>query len=202
MGFEDVVMNLKKIALILLVLLLLPFALKIQAQDYGRGQSLFTDIKAHKVGDILTVLIFEQSQASNQVESKNEKKGSAEVSGGPGVGPLDFIPLFGASAKSDYKHDGKGESLRKGSLKAKMSVTVVAVKANGDLVIEGSRVVGVSKEKESLSLTGVVRAKDITSDNTIDSYLIADAEIHYTGKGNQSTAARPGIISRLLGWLF
>jgi flagellar L-ring protein precursor FlgH len=83
-----------------------------------------------------------------------------------------------------------------------MSVTVVAVKANGDLVIEGSRVVGVSKENESLSLTGTVRPKDITAENTVDSYLIADAEIHYTGKGNQSTAARPGFISRVISWLF
>ncbi len=195
-------MNLKRIILIILALLLLPFSLKLQSQDFGRGQSLFTDIKAHQVGDILTVNIFEQSTASNQVESKNEKSSSADMSGGPGVGPLDFIPLFGASATSDYKHDGKGESIRKGSLRAKMSVTVVAVKANGDLVVEGARVVGVSKENESLSLSGVVRAKDITAANTIDSYLIADAEIHYTGKGNQSTAARPGLISRVLSWLF
>ena len=195
-------MNFKKIILIILALLLLPFALKIQSQDFGRGQSLFTDIKAHQVGDILTVLIFEQSQASNQVESKNEKSTSASTKGGPGIGPLDFIPLFGADAELDYSHDGKGESLRKGSLRAKMSVTVVAVKSNGDLIIEGSRIVGVSKEKETLSLTGVVRSRDITSNNTIDSYLIADAEIHYTGKGNQSTAARPGFFSRLLSWIF
>jgi len=195
-------MNLRRIILILLALLLLPFTLKLQSQDFGRGQSLFTDLKAHNVGDILTVLIYEQSQATNQVESKNEKSSSASVAGGPGVGPLDFIPLFGADTKTDYQHDGKGESIRKGSLRAKMSVTVVAVKQNGDLVLEGTRVVGVSKEKETLALSGVVRAKDVTAQNTIDSYLIADAEIHYTGKGNQSTAARPGIISRIIGWIF
>ena len=195
-------MSVKRIVFILLVLLLLPFGLKLKSQDFGKGQSLFTDIKAHQVGDILTVMIYEQSRASNQVESKSEKKTTGETSGGPGIGTLDFIPLFGASADSKYTHDGKGENLRQGDLRARMSVTVVAVKDNGDLVIQGSRVVGISKDKETLTLTGVVRSRDIKTDNSIESYLIADAEISYTGKGVASTAARPGFFSRLINWLF
>ena len=120
-------MNARKIVFILLVLLLLPFALKVQSQDFGVGKSLFTDIKAHEVGDILTVLIYEQSQASNQVESKQEKSSNMNLKGGPGVGPLDFIPLFSTNATSSYDHDGKGNNTRKGSLRAKMSVTVQVV---------------------------------------------------------------------------
>jgi len=195
-------MSLKKFALILLFLLLLPFSLHLKSQDFGRGQSLFTDIKAHAVGDILTVNIYENSRASQQVESKNEKSSDAATSGGPGIGPLDFIPLFGVNATSSYSHDGKGENLRSGDLRARMSVTVIALKDNGDLVIQGSRVVGISKDKETLTLTGVVRARDIKPDNTIESYKIADAEINYSGKGNASTAARPGLVSRLVSWLF
>ena len=195
-------MSLRKLFFILLVLLLLPFGLKLKSQDFGQAQSLFTDIKAHRVGDILTVLIYEQSSATQQVESKNEKTTEADTKGGPGIGSLDFIPLFGASAESKYKHDGKGENLRRGNLRARMSVTVVGVKDNGDLIIKGSRVVGISKDKESLELSGVVRSRDIKPDNSIESYLIADAEIHYTGKGNASTAARPGFFSRLISWLF
>jgi flagellar L-ring protein precursor FlgH len=83
-----------------------------------------------------------------------------------------------------------------------MSVTVVEVKQNGDLIIEGSRTIGISGDRETLALTGVVRQKDITPDNTIDSYQIADAEIHYTGKGNANTSARPGPLMRFLNWLF
>lgn len=195
-------MKLRKVILFLLVLLLLPFALKIQAQDFGRSQSLFTDIKAHKVGDILSVLIYEQSQATNQVESKQEKSSAMNLKGGPGVGPFDFIPLFSTNANSSYDHDGKGENLRKGSLRAKMSVTVVVVKDNGDLVIEGNRVVGLSTDKESLNLSGVIRQKDIKPDNSIESYLIADAEINYTGKGAATTASRPGWLSRIVNWIF
>ena len=66
-------MNYRKVLIILAVLLLLPFALKLKAGDFAVHKLLFTDIKAHAVGDILTVHIFEQSRASSQVESKNVK---------------------------------------------------------------------------------------------------------------------------------
>jgi len=182
--------------------LLLPFSIKVFGNDFGQGQSLFTDIKANKVGDILTVLIYEQSRASSKVESKTEKSTKSSVKGGPGIGSLDFIPLFGADGENSNKFDGKGENVRDGSLRAKMSVTVIEVRENGDLIIEGSRTIGISGDRETLTLTGVVRQKDISPDNTIDSYLIADAEIHYTGKGNSNTASRPGFVTRLLNWIF
>jgi len=195
-------MNLKRIFIILFVLLLIPFTIKLRGEEGKRIESLFTDIKANKVGDILTVMIYEQSQATQKSESKTEKSSKTSASGGPGVGSLDFIPLFGMDFDNSNTFDGKGENTRKGTLTARMSVTVMSVLPNGDLVIEGTRTVGISGDRETLALTGVVRQKDISPDNTVDSYLIADAEIHYTGKGNANTASRPGFLSRLFGWLF
>ncbi len=195
-------MNLKRLLLFLAALLLLPFSLKVYGQDFGKGQSLFSDIKAHRVGDILTVLIVEQNRASNQVESKTEKSTQINTSGGPGIGSLDFIPMFGAKADNSNKFDGKGENLRAGNIRAKITVTVTGVKDNGDLVIEGNRVIGINGDEESIYLSGVVRSKDITPDNSIESYLVADAEISYTGKGNAATASRPGFFTRLINWVF
>ncbi len=195
-------MNLKRIFIILFVLLLIPFTIKLRGEEGKRIESLFTDIKANKVGDILTVMIYEQSQATQKSESKTEKSSKTSASGGPGVGSLDFIPLFGMDFDNSNTFDGKGENTRNGTLTARMSVTVMSVLPNGDLVIEGTRTVGISGDRETLDLTGVVRQKDISPDNTVDSYLIADAEIHYTGKGNANTASRPGFLSRLFGWLF
>jgi len=195
-------MNLKRIFIILFVLLLIPFTIKLRGEEGKRIESLFTDIKANKVGDILTVMIYEQSQATQKSESKTEKSSKTSASGGPGVGSLDFIPLFGMDFDNSNTFDGKGENTRNGTLTARMSVTVMSVLPNGDLVIEGTRTVGISGDRETLALTGVVRQKDISPDNTVDSYLIADAEIHYTGKGNANTASRPGFLSRLFGWLF
>jgi len=195
-------MNIKRILILLAALLLLPFSLKVRGQDFGKGQSLFSDIKAHKVGDVLTVLITEQNRASNQVETKTEKKTQASTSGGPGIGSLDFIPLFGAKADNSNKFDGKGENLRAGNIKARISVTVVGVKENGDLIIEGHRIIGINGDQESIYVSGIARSKDITPDNTIESHLIADAEISYTGKGNATSGSRPGFFTRLLNWIF
>jgi len=191
-----------KFILIILGLLLLPFGLKVKGQDFGQGQSLFSDVKAHKVGDILTVLVFEDSRATQSVETKTDKSTSASTSGGPGIGPLDFIPLFGVDADNSSSFNGKGENSRKGQLRARMSVTVVEVRTNGDLVIQGSRAIGINGDRETLTLNGVVRQRDVTPGNTIDSYLIADAEIAYSGKGAGNTASRPGFFTRFLNWLF
>ena len=191
-----------KLLIILLALLLLPFGLKVKGQDFGQSQSLFVDVKANQVGDILTVLIVEQSNASQKVETKTEKSTEFSTQTGPGIGSLDFLPLFGAQGSNENSFDGKGENKRNGSLRARMSVTVVAVRTNGDLVIEGSRTVGINGDRETLNLNGVVRQRDVTPANTIDSYLIADAEISYTGKGNADTGSRPGFFTRVINWIF
>ena len=195
-------MNIRRIFIATAILVLLPYTIVVKAGDFGQARSLFSDIKAHQVGDILTVNIYENTQATNKTETKTEKSSDASVEGGPGSGFFDFIPLFGASASSSNSFDGKGENLRNRNLRAKMSVTVVAVKENGDLVIEGSRTVGISTDKETLTLTGVVRQRDVKADNSIDSWLIADAEINYRGKGSISSGSRPGPIMRFLNWLF
>ena len=195
-------MKIRTILFYLALLLLLPFAFKIKAGDFGQGMSLFSDIKANKVGDILTVLISEESQASNQVQMKTEKSSKHEASGGPGVGTFNFFPLFGAESDSKQSHDGKGQNVRNGSLQARMSVTVVAVKDNGDLVVEGTKTVTISGDKETIQLSGVVRQRDVSPDNSVPSHLIAEAEISYTGKGTTTTGSRPGFFTRLLNWLF
>ncbi len=196
-------MNVKKIGFILLVLLLLPFTIKVfGTNNFGQTQSLFTDIKANQIGDILTVLIFEQRRARQQAKVKAEKETVSSIKGGPGVGSLRFIPIFGASGENSSTFDSKGESFRDGTFSAKMSVTVIAVKENGDLIIQGSRTIGLSGDRETMNLTGIVRQKDISPNNTIDSYLIADAEISYVGKGETSAALRPGFFTRFINWIF
>lgn len=174
----------------------------LQAQRVGSDGSLFTDIKAARVGDLLTVLVYEDAQASNQSEMKTEEKSDASTQSSGGVGPLNFIPLFSADNANNNKYDGKGENSRRGLLKARMTVEVIGERTNGDLVIQGSRVVTVNSEHQTMTLTGIVRRVDINPDNTLQSYNIADARIVYTGKGPASDGANPGLITRVLNWIF
>ncbi|MBD3169284.1 MAG: flagellar basal body L-ring protein [candidate division Zixibacteria bacterium] len=166
------------------------------------GNSLFSDHKARKAGDLLTVLIMENAEASHSNKTITKKNHKTEATGGPGSGALDFIPSFGFSGEGKNEYDGQGSTVKSGKLEATMTVTVLEVKENGNLLIEGNRVIGVNDDKEALILKGEVRPKDIMDDNSVYSYNIANAEISYSGKGVAHTGGKPGIIARFLNWLF
>ncbi len=172
------------------------------AQIVGPGGSMFTDIKAHRVGDLLTVLIYENAEASNESAQKTEEKADGSTASSGGLGPLNFIPLFGADYQADNSYDGKGTNSRKGSLRARMTVEVVAVRNNGDLVISGTRVISINTEDETMTLSGIVRAVDVAPDNTVESSSIGNARIEYTGKGPVANGSKPGLVSRILNWIF
>jgi len=91
---------------------------------------------------------------------------------------------------------------RAAPLRGKMSAQIVDILPNGNLKIEGKRTVEINGEEQTTILTGVVRPRDILSDNTVYSYLIADASISYRGRGMVNDAAKPGILSRFINWLF
>jgi flagellar L-ring protein precursor FlgH len=189
---------------LLLNLILLAFlnAYGFTFANEAKQRSIYTDIKAHSVGDLITVFIVEDSRAANKAKTVTEKKTDAKTDGTAGLGPLDFIPLWGASGSDELKYDGKGQTEKIGMLRAKMTVMVIAVKENGDLVIEGNRVVTINNEKETLSLSGVIRPRDIQEDNTIYSYQIANAQISSKSKGTVTSGHRPGFITRLINWIF
>lgn len=167
-----------------------------------RNVSLFADIKAHKVGDLLTVHILESATARNAVGSNVKKSNTFELDAGPGIGKLDFIGLFGLNTSSENKSTNQGQTSRAGQLRAQMTVQVVGIRDNGDLVIQGTRVIGINNDKEQLLLTGIVRADDVKPDNSISSHQIADAQISYRGKGAASSGGKSGFVSRVLNWLF
>ncbi|MEE9554273.1 MAG: flagellar basal body L-ring protein FlgH [candidate division Zixibacteria bacterium] len=174
------------------------------ADTFGeaKSKSLFTDIKAHTVGDLLTVLIVEDARASNKAKVTTKKKSRAETSGGPGIGGIDFFAQWGMSGENSNEFDGEGRLEKNGSIRAKIAVRVISVYENGDLAVEGSRVMSINADKETLFLSGIVRQKDISSENTIYSFQVADAQISFKGKGQTHDGARPGFFSRLINWIF
>lgn len=168
-----------------------------------RAASLFSDTKALNVGDLLTVLIDESAVAQNAVKTDVKKSGKFDLNAGPGFGNIfDLIPNFGATGTSGNESNNEGATSRAGSLKATMTVHIAGVRENGDLVIEGTRVLGINNDKEMLVLTGVVRPEDIGPNNTINSSLIGDAQVTYRGKGAASNGGKPGWIMRFLNWVF
>ncbi len=170
----------------------------------AKSKSMFTDIKAHRVGDVLTVLIVEDARATNKAKTTTKKETKAETKGGPAVGGglWKYIGEWGLSGNTKSEYDGEGRLEKSGAIRAKMTVRVVAVSENGDLAIEGSRVMSINSDKETLFLSGIVRQKDVSASNTIFSYQVADAQISFKGKGQTHDGARPGILTRIINWIF
>ncbi len=165
--------------------------------DSGGG-SLYSNQRAHRVGDILTVQIFESSTSSSDASTDTENK--TEIGGGPGTGLLDFISLWGLGSENAY--EGKGTTSRKGQLTATMSVRIVEVLPGEQYRIEGTRSVTRNGEEDKMLVTGLIRGRDIGPDNTIVSSAIADAVIVYEGEGEIANGHRPGLLARAVDWIF
>jgi flagellar L-ring protein precursor FlgH len=161
--------------------------------------SLYADKRAYKVGDIVTIII-EETAISSQQASTDTKKNSS-LSTGPGIGPLlKEIPLFKYSGGDSMK--ASGTTTRSSTFLTRMSAVVTKVLDNGNLEIEGTRLVATNKEKEEVKLTGTIRKQDIAPDNTVLSECIANAQITHVGSGPIGSRQKEGIISKIFKILF
>jgi flagellar L-ring protein FlgH len=164
--------------------------------------NLYSDHRAVRNDDILTVLIVESAKAGSESNTKTSKENSIGASADGGSGALKFLPAFGANGSSKVGFDGSGGTSREGSLVATISARVIKVLDNGNLSIEGSKVVEINQEKEIIKLSGIVRPQDIMTNNIVYSSSIAEAQITYTGKGAVNSGQRPGVLARFLNWIF
>ncbi len=161
--------------------------------------SLFSDNKARRIGDTLTITINETASTTSKANTVTAK--SESLNYGPGFGPLlHNIPTFGLSGK--IGSNASGSTDRTDNLAASIAVTVTQVLPNGNLVIVGKRKVGMNAETQEITLTGIVRPQDIAFDNTVQSPLVADAQIKYGGRGPVGDKQHDGIISRVFKFLF
>ena len=186
---------------LVITLMLLAFNLAPAAADslwQPNTESAFIDTKAHRVGDLVTILVAESS-ASKHAAATDSKK-SLELEAKAGTGFLKFIKPFSLAA--DRTAAGSGNSAQATSLVDRVTVKVVEVLPNGTLKLQGERDVCINADKLKLTLTGTVRKEDISADNTIVSSQIADLCITSSGKGPIADTQKPGIIYQILRWLW
>ncbi|MFT5698011.1 MAG: flagellar L-ring protein precursor FlgH [Desulforhopalus sp.] len=169
--------------------------------------SMFTDRKAQRVGDIVTVLISESSSASKAAttSTSRETNMSASISNffglensdaWNGYNPIDLENLVNADFANGF--DGSGSTSRTEDLTASLTTQVVGQYPNGQLKIRGGKEVMVNNEVQMIYLTGIVRPVDITAANTVSSAKILNVRISYTGKGSISDKQKPGWAMRVL----
>jgi flagellar L-ring protein FlgH len=167
------------------------------------GNPYFGDHRARNLGDLLTVKIVEISQASEKATTDTGR--TSEISAGvpnffawPGANPpKNVVPNSLISANTNNTFAGTGETTRSGTITATLSAKVIEVFANGNLAVEGKRELYVNNEKKEILLQGIVRPKDISSDNSVLSTQVADAKIILTGIGVIGEKQRPGWLTRI-----
>jgi flagellar L-ring protein precursor FlgH len=180
-------------------------------EENGRAY-LYEDLRAMRVGDILTIKIVEKHKGSKSADTKAERESTLENSlSGSGIGYIGLPGLrlgdearkgLGVDASAKGKFGGKGATSREDTLTGTISAIVTEVFPNGDLRIEGRREVTVNGERQLMTLSGVVRRVDVDTKNTVASTAIADAKISYTGLGVVDDVQRPGWLVRILDWIY
>lgn len=155
-------------------------------------RSLFADRKAHRAGDMLTVVITEAASATATARTRADKEES--VFGRinqPDERPWNLDLSFG----NDF--EGGGQIQRSGRLLGKLTVVVQSVDAQGNLDVIGEQDIRVNNEQQRIALSGVVRPDDIGPDNTVASSRIANARIDFKGEGVLARKQSPGLLTKL-----
>tara|TARA_B100001029_G_scaffold179865_1_gene191792 strand:- start:4775 stop:5398 length:624 start_codon:yes stop_codon:yes gene_type:complete len=147
------------------------------------SKSMFTDIKAHDIGDVITVLIAEMSNASRESKASMSASSGLGADGSVSGNLSSFIPLFGMSTNISENHNDDEGTSQTEMVTGKVTATITEKNSNGLLKIEGSRKVNVNGETNIMEITGFVRDRDISAQNTVYSYYIADADISYKKTG-------------------
>lgn len=191
----------KRLVILSFILFLFSFSLITSANSLWSNQflNIYQDYqREYEQGDVITVII---EETANAVQSANTSTSQdSKVSAGPGLGILDFFRSFSLNYSDADNADGQTQ--RSGALKADITTQIIEIQGNGNLKIAGSKSIKINGEEQIINLTGIIRADDITLDNTVSSTKVAEASIEYEGKGDIAAKQRPGILSRLFNWLF
>lgn len=184
----------------LLLLALAPAAFAGSLWPVTGGRGMIADAKAAATGDILTIVVSEAVAASNSQSTKSSRDSSISDAVSSFLYPSTglhkgALPSIGVTGKSS--NSGGGDISNNQSLTSRAAVLVTDVLPNGNLVIEGVRVVTFSGETQYVVLHGLVRQNDIAADNTVQSSNIADARVEFYSEGQLTQAQKRGWLSNL-----
>ncbi len=166
--------------------------------------SPFSTDKAYKIGDIINIVILENTTAQNKAGTKTDVKDDLAAKFSHTIARLNPVigPSNQATGSLANSYSGSGQTSRTSNVQARISAWVTDVLPNGNLAIEGRHKIEVNDETQEIDVKGVIRPKDISGANTIFSYQIANGNLSIKGRGAVAEADSPGWLTRLLNWLF
>ena len=164
--------------------------------------NLFQDYKARRVGDILTVLLAEETNAVNSTNASTSRSSNIEVldpivAGRPVT--RNGTPILNTEIESSQSFNGSGDAAQSNLLEGSVTVTVSSVLPNGNLVVQGEKRIRINRGEEYIQLRGIVRPVDISAENTVLSTQVAAAELAYGGTGPIARSTAQGWLQRFFG---
>jgi flagellar L-ring protein precursor FlgH len=172
----------------------------------GHDVALFENSVARRVGDTLTIVLNERTQASKSSSTTTSKASSADLTGPTIAGrpvTVNGTEVLKMGIDNQSSFDGKGDSAQSNRLDGQVTVTVAQRLPNGNLLVRGQKWIAINQGKEYVRVQGIVRPVDIDPDNSVSSLKVADAMISYGGKGTLADANAPGLLARFFNfsWL-
>ncbi|MFO7445042.1 MAG: flagellar basal body L-ring protein FlgH [Ignavibacteriaceae bacterium] len=186
-----------------IVLMMVFISTCILAQDMRQNSysSLFSDLKANRIGDAVTIIVVESSQASNNAETSAGKRSDLGLNVS---GKLDktALPDIDMNMGTNNDFNGSGSTKASGMIRTKISATIDSVFQNGNMLLRGKKKISINGEEQTIAIRGIIRTSDIMSDNSVYSYNISEAEIVIEGSGLIDNAQSPGWLTKFFHWLF
>ncbi len=165
----------------------------------GHELFLFEDIKARRVGDMLTVVLVEKTDAKKSASTSTAKESDVSVAAPTVFGhsvTINGNEIFENEISGSSEFDGSGDSNQSNELNGSITVTVAQVLPNGTLLVQGEKWIGINQGQEYIRLRGMVRPVDVRTDNTVLSTQLANVEINYGGTGTLADSNAAGWMTR------
>lgn len=166
----------------------------------GHDITLFEDIRAKRVGDILTVVLEEKTDAKKSATTSTKRDTSVSLPDPTLFGgrlSVNGRSILDNSLSSEHEFDGNGDSSQSNELDGNITVSVVEVLPNGNLVVQGEKWISINQGEEFIRLKGIVRPVDIRPDNTVLSTQVGNTLIAYGGTGSLANSNRKGWLAEL-----
>ena len=167
--------------------------------------SLFQGQRQWRVGDIITVVLNESTQASRNSSLVTERKATNDALSSSWTNALLSPNGFWGDVRGDVDltaaeigSEGVGTAAQANALSGVITAMVAEVLPNGNLIVEGRKQLSLTEGAEFIQIRGVVRSRDVQPDNTVSSMRMAQAQISYRGTGNLAESTQPGWITQLL----
>ena len=155
-------------------------------------QPLTSDLRMRKVGDLITVMVYESSSATSSANTSVGREADVGFDiRAPGKS-------YAGAVRANNSTDGRGQTVRAGRVLAQITVPIRSITAGGDLIIAGEQIVEINNEKQTIKLEGQVRPQDISDANIVLSTRVANAKIRYSGQGDLADKQRPAWWQRFL----